>query len=94
VNEKTLEIIRLPLLHHDYLEKLPQKQKELARFIIKNKAKNYSQVELAKKLNKKKSTINVQVKELKKLGIVELKDSDDGKSKLVVPTEGIELIFG
>jgi CRISPR locus-related DNA-binding protein len=93
INEETLETVKLPLLQANYLDSLTTKERELAEFIIKNRAKSYTQVQIAEKLGKKKSTINTQIKKLVDKGIVVLEPASDGKSKTVKPSEGIDLLF-
>ena len=94
VNEETFEVIPLPLLKAEYLDTLTPKEKELAIYIIENKDDNLNQIQLTKIFNKKKSTINTQIKSLLDKGIIIFESSVDNKSKIIKPSEGIELLFG
>jgi len=96
VSEETGEIFNIPLLGHKYVEKVPPAERRIIEALILHQSdpEPISEVRLAEILGKNKSTVNIQVKNLERKGLIELTLSPDGKSKIVKPKESVDLLFG
>lgn len=94
IHEKSSEPIDIPLLKTDFLGSVPKAEREIAEKVLELRDPELTNVKLAEIMGKSPSTTNIQVKKLIKKGILRQEQNKDGKSKNILPTDSIELLFG
>jgi len=95
VHDVTYEEIHLPLLRIEYANVLSAEEKEILRFLMKNRTKDMTEKELADSLGKHKATMNHHVKNLVADGVVRLeRHPQDQRKKVVRLEESAELLLG
>lgn len=93
VHDDTYREIPLPLLRLRYGESLTKKQREVLRFLVKNRERLFSETALARALGVHKATMNHHLRRLEAAGAVErAKDPADGRRLILQPAAGMELL--
>ncbi len=94
VHDKTLQPFPLPLLRIKYSETLTSKQKEILRFLLQHKEKEYTECELACALGVEKATINHHISKLVEKGAITLTPKvNDRRAKVVRVQPTVELLL-
>jgi DNA-binding MarR family transcriptional regulator len=94
VHDETLEEIPLPLLHIRYSDVLTDMQKKILRYLLDNRGRSITQVELASSFNMHKATVNHHIKMLVEKGAVHLETNKaDSREKLVRVEDSMGLIL-
>jgi len=95
VHDVTYEEIHLPLLRMEYSRVLSREEREVLKVLIANRAKDLTEVDLAKLVGKHKATVNHHLKNLIAKGAVRLeKHRQDSRKKIVRVEESTELLLG
>ena len=94
VNEETLDEVQLPLLEADYLGNLTPRERELAEYILKHKDTMMTQAKIARSLERTPATINKQINNLHRKGIITFETTDDTRLKQIRLSDGMELLLG
>lgn len=95
IHDVTYEEIHLPLLKMEYDQVLSKEEKEILRFLSRNRGSDVTEVELASKLGKHKATMNHHIKNLVRKGAVRLERHPQDQRKRVVKVEdSTELLLG
>jgi len=95
VHDLTYEEIRLPLLKIEYSQVLSGEERQILRALMKNRSKDFTEVELAGLIGKHKATVNHHLRNLIAKGAVRLeKHPDDARKKIVRLEESTELLLG
>jgi DNA-binding MarR family transcriptional regulator len=94
VHDDTLEEIPLPLLQIRYSDVLTDVQKKILRYLLDNRGRSITQVDLAASFNMHKATINHHIKMLVEKGAVHLETNKlDCREKLVRVEDSMGLIL-
>jgi CRISPR locus-related DNA-binding protein len=95
IHDITEEEIHLPLLRMEYSQVLSPEEREILRFLLKNRSIEMTEVELASNVGKHKATINHHLKNLIAKGAVRLeKHPKDARKKVVRVMDSTELLLG
>lgn len=95
IHDVTYEEIHLPLLKMEYDQVLSKEEKEILRFLSRNRGSDVTEVELASKLGKHKATMNHHIKNLVRKGAVRLeKHPQDQRKRVVKVEDSTELLLG
>lgn len=95
IHDVTYEEIRLPFLKMEYDQVLSKEEKEILRYLSKNRGRGLTEVELASRLGKHKATMNHHVKNLVGKGAVRLeRHPSDQRKKVVTLEDSTELLLG
>lgn len=95
IHDLTYEEIRLPMLRMEYSQVLSNEEREILRFLLNNRDKDITEVELAARISKHKATVNHHIKNLIAKGAVRLdKHPKDARKKIVRVEDSTELLLG
>jgi putative CRISPR-associated protein (TIGR02619 family) len=95
IHDLTYEEIHLPLLRMEYNQVLSEEERQILGFLLKNRTKEFTEVELAKALGKHKATINHHLRNLVAKGALRLeKHAKDARKKVVRVEDSTELLLG
>lgn len=95
VHDLTDEEIRLPLLRMEYGQMLSGGEREVLRYLMKNRHKELIEVDIASALKKHKATINYHLRNLVAKGAVRLEPHPtDSRKRLVRVEDSTELLLG
>jgi DNA-binding MarR family transcriptional regulator len=95
IHDVTEEEIHLPLLRIEYSQVLSPEEREILRFLLKNRSTEMTEVELASNVGKHKATINHHLRNLIAKGAVRLdRHPKDARKKVVRVLDSTELLLG
>ncbi len=95
IHDVTYEEVRLPLLRMEYARVLSNEEREILKFLMKNRLRGFTEVELASALDKHKATVNYHLRNLVAKGALRLEPHpSDSRKKLVRLEDSTELLLG
>jgi len=95
IHDVTYEEIHLPLLRMEYSSVLSGEERQILLYLLGNRGKDLTEVDLAKNLGKHKATINHHIRNLVSKGAVRLdKHPKDARKKVIRVEESTELLLG
>jgi len=95
VHDLTYEEIHLPLLRMEYSKILSGEERHILRTLLTSKAKEMTEVDLAKIVGKHKATVNHHVKNLVAKGVLRLeRHPKDARKKVLTVEDSVELLLG
>ena len=95
IHDVTYEEIKLPMLRMEYSQILSTEERAILRALLSNRAKELSEVDLARIVDKHKATVNHHIRNLIRKGAVKLEaNPKDARKKVVRLEESTELLLG
>jgi len=95
VHDLTYEEIHLPLLRMEYNKILSGEERHILRILLKGRAEDMTEVQLAGAIGKHKATVNHHVKNLVAKGVLKLeRHPKDARKKVLKVEDSVELLLG
>lgn len=95
VHDITYDEIPLPLMRMEYSKILSGEERHVLQTLLKSRAKEMTEVELAKAIGKHKATVNHHVKNLVAKGVLRLeRHPKDARKKVLTVDDSVELLLG
>jgi CRISPR locus-related DNA-binding protein len=92
--ERTKDIIRLPLMKLDPKGQLTRKQRDIVRFLLKQKEQKATTSQILKKLKIKKSTLSSHLTKMRKKGLITVEqEPGSGRSKVVRVISSLRILM-
>jgi CRISPR locus-related DNA-binding protein len=91
--ERTMEVIRLPLMKIETGSQLTKKQKDIVRYLLKQKDQTATTTRIKRALDMKKSTLSTHISKLKAKGLVTVEPVTGGRGNLVRAIPSLRILM-
>jgi CRISPR locus-related DNA-binding protein len=92
--EKTMDLIRLPLMKIDPKGQLTKRQRDIVSFLLKQRDLKASTSQILKETKMKKSTLSTHIANLKKKGLIIVEgDPESGRSRVVRAIPSLSILM-